>query len=138
MFKNMKNPFSMTILCIDDDPEDREVFCDALYTIDTSYKCITATNGATGLNVLHSIKPDVIFLDMNMPVLDGKQTLEEIRKDDGLKEVKVCIFSTSITPFETETYKKMGANYCVKKPNSFKDLCSTLKVVIATSYSTVR
>src|SRR5688572_1020554 len=95
----------MTILCIDDDPDDREIFCDAIYTIDATYKCITATDGATGLNVLHTVTPDVIFLDINMPGLNGKQTLEEIRKVEALKQVQVCILSTSITSRETEAFK---------------------------------
>src|SRR5688572_30884496 len=67
----------MTILYIDDDADDREIFMEAVKTISPEIVCYEACDGVEGLVTLHSlvIPPDVIFLDVNMPRMNGKQSL---------------------------------------------------------------
>lgn len=67
----------MVILAVDDDPEDFEFFTEAVMDIDKSIVVLTATNGQQALDLLNNliIAPDFIFLDINMPVMDGRKCL---------------------------------------------------------------
>jgi len=120
----------MTLLCIDDDPEDIELFMDAVRMIDNTYKCVVASNGYEGLKKLATMIPDYIFLDINMPIMDGKETLRKIRKDQRLHSVPICIFSTSVSKRDAELCRILGADRCIVKPSSFQKLISDLKEVI--------
>ena len=67
----------------DDDPDDQELFIEALLQIDAQCKCVTAFDGLEALNKLFSqtvYVPDFIFLDLNMPKMNGKECLVEIKK----------------------------------------------------------
>ncbi|HEX8039813.1 MAG TPA: response regulator, partial [Chryseosolibacter sp.] len=76
----------MSILYVDDDPEDIEIFHDAVRTVDPSVEYITATSGGEALKFLNTTQslPDYVVLDINMPRMDGKLCLLEIRKDPRL------------------------------------------------------
>ena len=87
----------MVILYADDDEDDREIFVEILKNIDEGIRLVQAEDGFHTLTILDSIDlPDIIFLDINMPVLNGYETLAEIRKDKRFSQVKVVMFSTAI------------------------------------------
>ena len=115
------------LLYIDDDPEDMEFFREAVKAIDPSFVCIGARNGAEGLQLLTKVTPDLIFLDINMPVMDGKETLKSIQVDSRLSKVPVLMLSTTSNPRERETFRKVRAKACLIKPDSFNAVCDTLK-----------
>lgn len=119
----------MILLCIDDDPEDIELFRDAVEMIDSSYTCVAASNGLEGLNILQKTIPDYIFLDMNMPVMDGKETLRVIRDDERFNSVPVYMLSTSNDFKEAESCRRLGAKRWLVKPGSFAELISKLRSV---------
>lgn len=111
----------MKILCVDDDPEDREVFIKILGEINPNIKVLQASNGLEAIKLLSTGElPDIIFLDINMPLLNGDQTLVEIRKDQRLKDIRVVIYSTSVNQKSIPTYFKLSAQY-VRKPNTVRD-----------------
>ena len=118
---------SKVLLYIDVDPEDMELFCDAVKTIDPSWICLGGRNGQEGLDILINLTPDLIFLDTNMPVMDGKETLQSIQVDERLKDLPVLILSTTSNPQEREVFRRLGAKACLTKPNTFDALCNTLK-----------
>jgi CheY-like chemotaxis protein len=121
---------NMVVLCIDDDSDDVAFFCDAIGTIDTSYTCIAAPNGKDGLNILTDVRPDYIFLDINMPVMNGKETLKVIRQNSCLRNIPVYMLSTTSNPAELKRYKELGATDCLVKPNRFEDLCDLLAPIL--------
>ncbi|GGF28256.1 response regulator [Flavobacterium limi] len=87
-----------TVLLIDDDAEDREIFSDSLLSLQLGVRFEEAENGFEALVKLNSAgfkKPDLIFVDLNMPVMDGKQFLILIKQDKNLKDIPVIIYSTS-------------------------------------------
>lgn len=117
----------MVILYVDDDPEDIEIFEEAVKEADSSAKCLIASNGKRAMEILQAdLIPDFIFLDINMPVINGKSVLLEIRKDKKFKDIPVVMYSTTMNSREIEEYKKMGANHFLTKHNSFQDLCNQL------------
>lgn len=117
----------MVILNIDDDPEDLDIFYKAVKTVNPLAKCLLARDAKEALNILRdAIIPDYIFLDINMPMMDGKTVLGELRQNKKLEAVPVIMYSTSINPNETEEYSALGADQFLKKHNDFRGLCNAL------------
>lgn len=122
----------MTILYADDDVDDCELVVEALEKIDPRINCVMANDGQQALEILNQdqILPDYIFLDVNMPVMNGKNCLIELKKDERLKEIPVVIYSTTQDKEEIQELYEIGATEFVQKPNTFRDLCISLKAVI--------
>jgi CheY-like chemotaxis protein len=97
-------------LIVEDETEIREMFRLALEI--EGYTVYVAANGKEGLNVLREIsKPCVIFLDLMMPIMNGWQFVEELRKDDQLKSIPVVV----VTAFNERT-RPIDAQNILKKP----------------------
>ncbi|HEY0742681.1 MAG TPA: response regulator [Chryseosolibacter sp.] len=122
----------MKILYADDDIDDCELLVEALEKIDPKIECTMVNDGRQALNVLSddSPLPDYIFLDVNMPVMDGKHCLMELKKDQRFRDIPVVIYSTTQNENEINELYAMGAKEYIRKPNSFNDLCFSLKTVI--------
>ena len=105
----------------DDDEDDRMLFSEALMEINPSIKCIMAKNGEEALFLLTNglfEPPDYIFLDLNMPVMNGLQCLAAIKKTDELREIPVIVYSTSTRKEYEEESKNLGAmNFFIKPPD---------------------
>jgi CheY-like chemotaxis protein len=87
-----------TFILADDDTDDIELFCNALKEIDKSIHCKQALNGLQLLNTLldsSNSKPDIIFLDINMPVMNGWKCLQALKDDEKTKDIPVIIYTTS-------------------------------------------
>jgi CheY-like chemotaxis protein len=85
-------------LLIDDDTDDWELFSEALAAVDPIIVCHHATGGADAFNRLRNREfstPDIIFLDINMPVMDGWQFLTQLKSEEALRHIPVIIYSTS-------------------------------------------
>jgi len=122
-----------TILLADDDSDDREFFQDALNAIALDIVLNMAENGLEALQLLQRAAklPDLIFLDLNMPVRNGYDCLNDIKADERLKNIPVIIFSTSLQQETANEVYNGGASLYVVKPNSFPVLKSLLKKVFA-------
>jgi len=116
------------ILQIDDDSEDCDLFFEALQTV-SSAKYLAIHNAIDALIKLEAgtIIPDIIFLDLNMPKMNGAEFLYEIRKREILKYVPVIIFSTSPVSEMMLQTKDLGASDYITKPNSYNDLKTLLQ-----------
>ena len=88
-----------------------------------------ADNGMELLRTLRDAidKPDIIFLDMNMPVKNGLECLEEIRGTAGYEQVPIVILSTSVAQYLWESAYRNGANLYIPKPTSFNGLIEILQ-----------
>jgi len=87
-----------TFLLVDDDYEDAHMFREALESVDPDVLCYYALHGRDALDKLEGqeiVIPDLIFLDMKMPVMDGKEFLELIRNHDKYAGIPVIIYSDS-------------------------------------------
>jgi CheY-like chemotaxis protein len=121
-----------TILLIDDDRDDQEIFSMALQEVAPDFRFITAGDGFEALEMLkeRNVKPDYIFLDLNMPRMNGRQCLEEIRRDPELSEVPVVIYSTSSELKDREQLIEMGATAFVTKPPKIVELINIVRDII--------
>lgn len=122
----------MTILYIDDDAEDREFFVEAAGKIDEDLICYTAQDGAQALQELQEmiVMPDYIFLDVNMPMMNGKQFLHEIKKRIRLRSIPVVIYSTTTRPDECKAFLEAGACKVIAKPSSIMQIAGLIRSVI--------
>jgi CheY-like chemotaxis protein len=114
----MKN--DMSILIVDDDADDRELFIDAIKEVDADIKCTTAVDGKQALERLrsnYSSLPDFIFLDLRMPRFSGKKCLLELKKDEQLKSIPVIIYTTSNDVEESKELRDLGAVHFISKPS---------------------
>ena len=122
----------MIALYIDDDLEDTEIFQEAIKSVDPDVVFYTASDGYQGFQVLEQIAvvPDFIFLDVNMPRMNGKDFLTQIKKKVMFRSIPVIMYSTTSHQEEILAYKRMGAYDFIKKPDSFETLRQTLKDII--------
>lgn len=120
------------IMIVDDDPDDRAFFCEALSEVDASIECISVKGGEEALQHLEKSEgvPDYIFLDLNMPRMNGKQCLKHIKSNANLSSIPVIIYTTSKSKEDIEETKCLGAVYFLTKPNKFSDLKQAIKDIL--------
>ena len=128
------------ILLIDDDEDDQEIFLTALEQAAPQVSCTAVTNAH---NALHDLKknhtlPDVIFLDLNMPIMSGQEFLRQIKSADQLKSIPVIIFSTSSNAATIAETKALGALDFITKPNRFDLLVDILRSLFTHSNTSLR
>ena len=124
-----------TILLIDDDGDDRELFGEALHKVGPHIRFESVSGGQMAFDWLESKKdddlPDVIFLDINMPVIDGWRCLSILKSNEAFKHIPIIIYSTSAPGGAQETAIRLGALSYVLKPNQFSELKQLLARVVA-------
>jgi CheY-like chemotaxis protein len=91
--------------------EDEELLINLLQRklTEAGYEVHLSRNGAEGLKTMMEMNPDIVLLDIIMPVKGGFEVLEEMAKDDNLKKIPVVIISNSGQPVELDRAKKLGA-----------------------------
>ncbi|SHM93666.1 response regulator [Chitinophaga sp. CF418] len=121
------------ILLVDDDMDDQELFGEAMSIVDSAATCHFASDGEEGLRMLDSgiLQCDLIFLDLNMPKMNGKQFLAEIKKNSAYRDIPVVIFTTSLREQDGIETAELGASHFLTKPSSFGELCKQLENVLA-------
>ena len=126
------------LLLIDDDEDDHFFFKDSIESINPTLHCETATNGKIALNKLKASAslPDLIFFDLNMPVMNGFEFLTQFKKENALNKVPVGIFSTSNSIRDKELAKDLGAIFFLTKPNDLKILQKKLQQILSADFST--
>lgn len=128
---------ALYILLAEDDEDDRMFFKEALDEIKVKTNISFVTDGAQLMDYLNQSGirlPNVVFLDLNMPVKNGMECLIEIRRDKRLKDLAIVIYSTSASEEDIEDAFVNGANIYIKKPNDFSLLKSTLAKVVSLNW----
>ncbi|MEN2487133.1 response regulator [Flavobacterium sp. B11] len=116
------------ILLADDDQDDAEMFCEALADIDKSIICHCAENGSEALKLLEKQEeiPGIVFLDLNMPIMNGWECLKRLKLNENYKGIPVVMISTSSHKNDLEAAANLGAVCYFVKPTDFKDLKKVL------------
>ncbi len=120
------------ILLVDDDEDDRMFFEEALEDLNLAADFEYVPDGLKAIERLTGNKklPDIVFLDLNMPLLSGRECLEQIRANDALKDLKVVIYSTSFDPVTVELLYNNGASRYIRKPGAYNELKQTISDAI--------
>jgi CheY-like chemotaxis protein len=123
---------STFFLLADDDHDDAELFNEALSAVNPLIKFHHVEDGEEVFQFLLNSKiekPDVIFLDLNMPAMSGWQCLAKLKNDTELKTIPVIMYSTSSNPREKEIAIELGATGFVTKPTDFRALTKILETI---------
>ena len=121
------------ILIVDDDADDCSLFKEALADVKPATVFYCAGDGGEAIRKLTENefeRPDIIFLDINMPVMDGWECLSKLKSTDRLKNIPVIMHTTSSLAIDRDTARKSGALCCITKPSDFKILKRMLEIII--------
>ena len=128
----MKDPQS--IYYLDDDPDDLYFFKEVAENLGHSVSIFI--NGNVMLKALEKGNlPDIIFLDIMMPVFNGEEILDIIKKSDVWKEIPVVMISGTYPKSLVKRYLESGANYLMKKPSNLGDLKISLEHVLSIDWN---
>ncbi|MEZ7500042.1 response regulator [Flavobacterium sp. Arc3] len=116
------------ILIVDDEPN---IVMSLEYTFKkNNFEVFIARDGQEALDILNKQLPEVIILDVMMPMVDGFATLEQIKKDERLQHCKVIFLSAKNKEKDIEKGLSLGANLYVTKPFSIKKLVEQVQELI--------
>lgn len=125
------------IILADDDEDDRMFFSDAFEELKINTKVQTCNDGVELMNYLNndeSVLPHVLFLDLNMPMKNGIECLEEIKANKRFDDIIIAIYSTSSSEEHIEETFIKGANIYIKKPSDFNELKKVLSYVVTLNW----
>ncbi|UQU63724.1 response regulator [Couchioplanes caeruleus] len=127
---------TLDILVVDDDDADAFMISEALESSETHTTVNRVSDGREALDYLlreapyqDAHRPDLILLDLNMPRMDGRETLAAIKTDDRLKAIPVVILTTSGAPPDIVASYQHRANAYVTKPFELDDFEATVRTI---------
>jgi len=132
----MPKPF--TILLADDDPDDREMACEALEESSLANPMIQVEDGEELMEYLRGEGryadnapdlPGLILLDLNMPRMDGREALAQIKQDERLRRIPVVVLTTSQAEEDIFRTYDLGVNSFITKPVMFDELVRVINLL---------
>jgi len=124
------------LLVVDDVPQNRAMLLDLLQ--DTGFIVAAATNGLECLVLLDSFKPDLILMDVMMPVMDGNETTRRIRHLPGWRDVPIVAVTASAGPEDEHRSRDAGANAFLAKPIDHDALLRTVGELLSLKWITAQ
>ncbi|QSB25457.1 response regulator [Flavobacterium sp. CLA17] len=120
------------ILLIDDDRDDTDIFIEAINSLNKDIRCVAENNPIKALENLKSSEklPDLIFLDYNMPVINGCEFLQKMRKVEQLRQIPVILYSTYSEAAAEQLSITQDTEKYITKPNTFVELKAVLKDIL--------
>ena len=121
------------VLIVDDDQDDTSLFSEALNDVDPGSVCYCATDGLEAIEKLDSSEiqhPDIIFLDLNMPGMNGWECLSKLKSTEHYRNIPVIIHTTSARKDDRELARELGAICFVTKSYDFKQIKQMLQIVL--------
>jgi CheY-like chemotaxis protein len=124
----------MQILNVDDDSDDRAMFCMALKRIDPAIQCIQIETAEDAVKMLmnSAVVPDFIFMDINMPRMNGYECVREICQYPNLKGTTIVMFSSTFNPRDQLDFGMRDLKYLLKT-SSIKSLVESIRKLIGPS-----
>lgn len=115
----------------DDDKDDYLILKEAAEKADETLQVSYVANWLELYRFVLKTHPDVLFLDINMPVKNGIECLQLLRKEKKYDNVSILIYSTSSSKDDIDNAYKNGANYFIIKPNAIGDITNIIKKLIS-------
>lgn len=121
----------MKIVNVDDDADDRDMFCMALNRIDPEIECIQVESGVEAIDLFldANLTPDFIFMDINMPLINGYECVREIYQYPNLANAKIIMFSSTFNPRDQVEFGVLGIKYLLKT-SSVTALADSIKKLL--------
>ena len=121
----------VNILLVEDSHQDAMLIKEALFDTGIGHSLQTATNGEDALQILYSaeFRPNIVFLDLNLPKMSGMEVLKEMKRDSGLRPIPVIILTNSMSEDDVIMAYANHCNAYVRKPLGFDKLLTTLNFI---------
>ena len=128
------NQQALSVYLVDDDQDDQQLFQDALSELSHPIDLSVMNNGVELMDKLFSEtrQPDIVFLDLHMPMMNGEECLQDIRDEERFDGIPVLIYSNTSDTDQLKRLFEMGANRFLRKPASFSELVSSLDGLLHT------
>lgn len=123
-----------TILVIDDQADKVELTIRRLSR--RGFTVLGATSGAEGIAMTREQKPDLIMMDVQMPVMDGHEAASILKKDEQTRSIPIIIVTADAQPVDRERAMAAGADAYMSKPVDFPQLLETIGQLLARASST--
>ena len=126
----------ITILLVEDDPGHAVLIEKNLRRAGISHDIVTVSDGQSAVDVLLKrdsspgdahVDPQLVLLDLNLPVLDGYQVLKIIKQDESTKRIPVIVLTTTDNPSEVAKCYELGCNAYVTKPVEYEAFCNAIQ-----------
>lgn len=117
----------MHILMADDDKDEFYILQEAAQKACEPLKVSYVANWLELLRFILKTLPDILFLDLNMPVKDGIECLQLLRETSKYDQLPIIIYSTSVSKNDIDKAYTNGANYFIVKPNALEDITDMIK-----------
>lgn len=119
------------IFVAEDDEDDQFLLRTAFASTGVACDLVFFTNGEELINQLASVeqRPTLILLDLNMPIMDGFQTLKYLRNQDAYQTTPILVLTTSSQREDVTRAYSLGANSFITKPHQYADLTRTVQQV---------
>jgi CheY-like chemotaxis protein len=135
----MARSMAVTILMADDDVDDRDLTLDAMRRNQLNSELKWVEDGEELLDYLNNRgrfsdpqvapRPGIILLDLNMPRMDGREALREIKANPSLRRIPIIILSTSSADEDVMKSYELGANCFITKPGTFEKLVDIFRIL---------
>ena len=131
---NNGRPMAVNILLVEDNPGDVRLMKEALSESKEYCRLTTVEDGEQAVRFLRrlapfadAVRPDLIFLDLNLPRKDGREVLAEIKSDSGLRRIPVIVLTTSEADRDVHRAYDLHANCYVRKPTDLDEYLSVIR-----------
>lgn len=134
----MNDISEIRIILADDDQDDCLLVEEAIDELGLPYNLTCVEDGVKLIETLSDKSlpsPDLVLLDLDMPMKHGLVCLDEIRNDPGLKSLPIVIYTTHSQRETVKDAYLKKAQYYLKKPNSFSSLVKALRIVLNTNWA---
>ena len=117
-----------SILLVDDDEDDRDIFTEVIRAVRPDLQLVLAKDGTDALKKLEIFhNPICMYIDMNMPKMNGIQLLAALKEKPQFKSIPAFILTTALTPGQSEEVRNLGAKDYLIKPSSFEEFKNLLR-----------
>jgi len=120
------------VFVVDDDLEDQEIFSYTVKNLHAPVSCSFARDGTEAIEILkrnNDFKPDYIFIDINMPRMNGVDLLKEIKLLNLAPHSQLVIHSTNVSAITVAECKRLGVNEFIVKSSSFNEMRNRLELL---------
>jgi len=117
-----------SVLIIEDDLDNSQLMRLLLEVED--FEVLSAIDGEQGLKIAQQHQPDLIILDLDMPILDGWGVIEALKQVDQTKEIPIIVVTAHLMPHEREKVLAAGGSGYVSKPFKVRELVAEIKACL--------
>ena len=116
------------ILIVDDEPDVLKL---AVFRLKKAgYEILTAFDGQKALSLIRNEKPDLILLDLRLPILDGPEVCKQVKNNEELKQIPIILFTATLDAAVAEKAKELGASDFILKPFDSEELLEKITSIL--------